>query len=60
MQKLYKSDVSATIHETVQGLYEHGVIDEKNMREFDESCLMSSPLEEKEVVSHCIADEDKP
>ena len=60
MQKLYKSDVSAAIHETAEGLYEHGIIEEKSIHEIDESSLMSSPLEEKDVINHCIADEDKP
>lgn len=58
MQKFYKSDVSAAIHETAQGLYEHGIIDEKSMHEFDKSCLASSPLEEEYKVSHCIANEN--
>lgn len=26
MQELYKSDVSAAIHETAQGLYEHALL----------------------------------
>ncbi|MEG6502177.1 MULTISPECIES: hypothetical protein [unclassified Desulfovibrio] len=59
MKELYKSDVSAAIHETAQGLYEHDIIDEKSMHEFDKTCLASSPLDEKGVISHCIADEDR-
>jgi putative transcriptional regulator len=40
MPRTYKSDLSAAIHETVEGLYEHGLIDKVTMKEFDESCLV--------------------
>ena len=35
----YKSEISAMLHETMQGLHEVGVIDKTTMREFDKSCL---------------------
>ena len=37
--KAYRSEASASIHETVAGLYESGIVDKQTMREFDESCL---------------------
>ena len=39
MKKKYKSEAFAAIHETAEGLYECGIIDEKTMKEFDDSCL---------------------
>ncbi len=40
MTKTYKSELSATIHETVSDLFEHGIIDKVTMKEFDASCLI--------------------
>ncbi|MDX9972088.1 MAG: DNA-binding transcriptional regulator [FCB group bacterium] len=37
--KEYKSPVLASVHETMEDLYEAGVVDKKAMREFDQSCL---------------------
>jgi putative transcriptional regulator len=34
-----KSRILETVHETVQGLYEAGVMDQVTMREFDIMCL---------------------
>jgi putative transcriptional regulator len=39
MQKKYKSDVMASIHETASDLYKTGGLDKKTMREFDVLCL---------------------
>ena len=39
MKRQYHSEIAAAIHETVEGLFEVGLIDQKTMREFDESCL---------------------
>ncbi len=39
MQKTYKSETLASIHELVSDLYDAGLVDKKTMREFDESCL---------------------
>ncbi|MBF0096679.1 MAG: DNA-binding transcriptional regulator [Magnetococcales bacterium] len=36
---LYKSEAMETIHQTVSGMYEAGVVDKQTMREFDETCL---------------------
>lgn len=56
MQKLYKSDASAAIHETAQGLYEHAIIDEKSIHEFDESCLASPALDERRLLPQVVTD----
>lgn len=45
MQKVYKSEASAAIHETAEALYAHGAIDEESIREFDESCLAALPAD---------------
>lgn len=37
----YKSEAMAAIHETMEGFYEAGAIDEQTMREFDKACLTS-------------------
>lgn len=35
----YKSDAFASIHETMDALYQVGAINKKTMREFDAACL---------------------
>jgi putative transcriptional regulator len=37
--KIYKSDLMATIHEDAQALFHVGAIDKKTMRGFDNACL---------------------
>ena len=39
MSKVYNSEISAAIHETVVDLHEIGLVDNKTMRRFDKSCL---------------------
>ena len=39
MTKIYKSKVAAAVHESMEGLFEAGVIDKQTMREFDDICL---------------------
>ena len=39
MNKSFRSKVSAAIHETVSDLREVGLVDQRTMRRFDESCL---------------------
>lgn len=39
MQKKYRSDALAAVHETMEALHEVGVIDKQTMREFDDACL---------------------
>lgn len=43
MGKKYKSEAMASIHETMEGLFEAGAINKKTMREFDDACL--TPVE---------------
>ena len=43
MKKKYKSDAYEAIHSAMDGLYRAGGMDEKTMREFDESCLVNPP-----------------
>ena len=60
MTKTYKSEISASIHEMMEGFYKAGHIDKRTMREFDESCLAKADvltpeeiraLREREMVS---------
>lgn len=44
MSKTYRSDVLASIHETVSDLKEAGLVDKRTMKRFDELCL--TPVEE--------------
>jgi len=43
MDKQYRSDALASIHETMEALHEVGAIDKQTMREFDDACL--TPVE---------------
>lgn len=43
MNKKYRSEAFAAIHETMEALHEVGAISKQTMREFDEACL--SPVE---------------
>ncbi len=63
MPKIYRSKISAAIHQAMSDAYEVGVIDKKTMREFDASCLTGveklSPgeviaLREREGVSQAV------
>ncbi len=42
MNRKYKSEARAAIHETMSDLYAGGVIDKQTMQRFDKSCL--SPI----------------
>ncbi len=44
MNKKYKSEAFAAIHETIEGLNEAGLVDKITMKEFNENCL--APVEE--------------
>ena len=39
MVRVYKSEVLAAVHETVQDMVDAGVMSKQTMREFDEMCL---------------------
>lgn len=48
--KTYKSDAMAAIHETMEALYNGGVIEKQTMRSFDDACLTPiRPLKPKEI-----------
>ena len=50
MNKKYKSEAMAAIHETMQDLCDGGVIDKQTMRGFDDACLTPiRPLKPKEI-----------
>jgi putative transcriptional regulator len=44
MGKTYKSEASMVIHDMASGLYESGIIDKITMKEFDDSCLVPTPV----------------
>lgn len=51
MQKKYRSEIAAAVHETATDLYEIGVIDAKTMRHFDNTCLTPvEPLAPEEIA----------
>jgi putative transcriptional regulator len=39
MNKKYRSDAIASVHETMEALQKVGAIDKRTMRRFDEACL---------------------
>jgi putative transcriptional regulator len=39
MNKKYRSNALAALHETMEGLYEADIINKQTLREFDEACL---------------------
>ena len=39
MRKQYRSRLSASVHETAEGLHKAGVITKRTLREFDQLCL---------------------
>jgi putative transcriptional regulator len=50
MNKKYRSDAMAAIHETMEALHEVGAIDKQTMRRFDHACLTPiRPLQPKEI-----------
>jgi putative transcriptional regulator len=44
MAKVYRSKLLAAVHETMEGLHDIGLVDNKTMKEFDEACL--TPVKE--------------
>lgn len=44
MSKTYRSDILASIHETVSDLNEAGLVEKRTMKRFDQLCL--TPVEE--------------
>ena len=37
--KIYRSEISAAMHEMVEGFQRAGLVDKQTMRQFDETCL---------------------
>ena len=50
MTKTYKSEALAVAHDMAEGLFEHGFIDKKTMREFDAGCLAPAPVLKPEEI----------
>jgi len=51
MKKEYNSDLLASLHETAVGLHNIGVINGKEMQEYDKDCLASTPKISSETAS---------
>jgi putative transcriptional regulator len=52
MGKTYKSEASMAIHEMATDLHESGIINKTTMKEFDDTCLIPTPvLTAKEIRS---------
>ena len=50
MNRKYKSEAMAAIHETMEALHTVGAIDKQTMRHFDEACLTPiRPLKPEEI-----------
>lgn len=50
MNKRYRSDAMAAVHETMEALHDVGAIGKQTMRGFDEACLSPiRPLKPKEI-----------
>lgn len=50
MKKQYRSSLLASVHETVEGLHDAGLIDKRTLRKFDEMCLTPvKPLLPEEI-----------
>jgi len=48
--KTYRSEIAASVHEMMEGVYDAGLIDKRTMREFDESCLApAQPMAPEEI-----------
>ena len=52
MPEKYKSKILGIVHESMADLHDIGLIDQKTMREFDESCLTKvEPLAPAEIAA---------
>jgi putative transcriptional regulator len=51
MKKKYQSKILEAIHEIAQDLHEVGAIDDKEMKEFDEDCLVPEKPKKTAVKS---------
>ena len=46
MEKKYYSEALMAVHQSARDLFEIGAISEKEMKEFDEGCLVHEPQKE--------------
>lgn len=54
---VYKSNMLASLHESVLGLYWSGIIDKKTMNKFDKACLLpESPLERSQKTDKILSE----
>jgi hypothetical protein len=51
MKKEYNSDFLESLHETAVGLHNIGVINDKEMCEYDQDCLVPAPPKPSESTS---------
>jgi len=51
MKKKYKSEFLESLHETAVGLHNIGVINGKEMRDYDKDCLIPEPKTSSESTS---------
>ncbi|WP_461255145.1 XRE family transcriptional regulator [Treponema sp. R80B11-R83G3] len=51
MKNKYNSDFLESLHETAVGLNKIGVINDKEMREYDRDCLVPTPKTSSESTS---------
>jgi DNA-binding transcriptional regulator YiaG len=58
MGKKYQSELDMVIYEMAQDLYEIGAIDETEMREFDEDCLVPDDSPDVETDTLNESEED--
>ena len=46
----YRSEIAASVHKMMEGVYGAGLIDKQTMRQFDETCLSHHIFEEESCV----------
>jgi DNA-binding transcriptional regulator YiaG len=51
----YKSELLMVIHQDVQAMHEVGAVSDKEMREFDQGCLVSPPRKTRRSKGTAIA-----
>ena len=50
MKKKFKTDAFEAIHESALALHSVGAIDKATMRQFDEACLVKTPIYEAKPI----------
>jgi DNA-binding transcriptional regulator YiaG len=49
MEKIYKDEMAMVCHQAMQAAFDIGAISEKEMRNFDKSCLAPAPKQEQQT-----------